>query len=138
MLNRFILLSILLSLSFGLGCQPNVRVGGKVTFDDGSPLTVGEVQFLSGVSMASGRINSDGSYTLTSQKLNDGIPPGQYEVVIVNAAEVPPSPTGNIEDTPPTILLIDEKFMSPSTSGLTCEVKGNMVIDITVTKPVKK
>jgi hypothetical protein len=119
------------------GCGGNPRVTGQVKFDDGTPLTVGEVIFESSTVQARGPLDSSGKYVMGSAKDKDGVPPGQYRVYI-GAAQVP---TGNMisvgqRDTRPEMRpLIDAKFSQPATSELTCEVKGSRKFDITVTKP---
>ena len=119
-----------------LGCGQGVTVQGKVSFPDGTPLTVGEVVFQTETLMASGRIQPDGTYTLVGAKEGDGIPPGRYGVRIVNAYDSSNTPPGaSPMDALPPIPLIDEKFEKTETSGLTCEVKGAQTFDITVTPP---
>ena len=123
-----------------VGCGQGVSVTGKVTFSDGQPLTVGEVVFQTDTRMASGRIQPNGSYKLSSTTENDGVPPGKYGVKIVGSYDtshipadtLPPMPSANA---PQPIPLIDPKFEKTETSGLTCEVKGHTTFDITVTKP---
>jgi len=93
--------------------------------------------------MASGRIQPNGSYKLSSTTENDGVPPGKYGVKIVgtyDTSHMPPIPADTLPpipsaDAPQPIPLIDAKFERTETSGLTCEVKGRTTFDITVTKP---
>ena len=123
-------------LLFCVGCGKNVRVAGKVTFEDGSPLTTGIVIFNSGTSESKAPIEKDGSFAVGTFKSNDGLPRGTYRVYITGAAVFPGisargAPLG------PVVQLVDAKFTSPDTSDLTCEVKGNTVFDITVTPPKK-
>lgn len=123
---------------FFLGCGREPQVTGKVTFPDGTPLTIGEVQFLAETHSASGKIQPDGTYRLGSMKEEGGVPAGTYSVVVVKAAKTFPTPPGGgIDDTPPPEFLIDKKFNKPETSGLTCEVGGDRQFDITVTAPEK-
>ena len=116
------------------GCGNQVRVKGKVTFPDGAPLSHGSVRFQNATHMASGGIQPDGSYTLSSVGTNDGIPKGTYTVTVV-AFESAGSTTGvdlEKESLPPPKSLIDLKYNSPETSGLTCDVQGATVFDIPV------
>ena len=73
------------------------RVSGRV-IRQGQPLTKGTVNFmpvdLAKSRAASGEIQSDGSYTLTTKDPGDGALPGDYRVVI-NLVEV-----GELERTP--------------------------------------
>ena len=119
------------------GCGKNVRVTGKVTFEDGSPLTKGTVIFNSGASESKAPIENDGSYVVGTFKSNDGLPRGTYRVYITGASDFPGiSPRG--APLGPVVHLVDQKYTSLETSGLTCEVKGSTTLDITVTPPKKK
>jgi hypothetical protein len=113
------------------GCSRNVALSGRVSFPDGSPLTVGEVYFETDTFLSHGIIRKDGRYVLGSWSEKDGLPPGTYRVSIVGAEE----PDGAMTYKS----LIDEKYKDGRTSGLTCTVSDNTTFDITVTKPeVKK
>ncbi len=83
---------LVLVAAFGacLGCQGKhpglVPVTGTVTID-GKPLTMGEVRILAANHRpAIGRINPDGSFTLSSFELNDGAPAGKH-LATVTAVE---------------------------------------------------
>jgi len=120
-----------------LGCSNKVQVSGKVFFEDGSPLTAGTVIFDNGREQAKGAISEDGTYRLSSMANNDGILPGEYGVYITGALGF----SGTVTMTPGTVPrpddLIDTKFTSKDTSGLSCTVKGTTVFDIEVTPPEK-
>ena len=140
--------SILILLLFVCGCgNGSATVKGTVKFDDGTPLTVGYVKFIGGTTEASGAIKTDGTYVLGELKAGDGVKPGHYKVVVVGAMIIPPTPVSQTPPStsprvspppvsvPPPTYLIDRKYETPATSGLTCEVKGGMTYNITVTKP---
>jgi hypothetical protein len=112
-----------------LGCG-HPKVTGTVKFDDGTLLTSGDVAFINLPYQATGAIKSNGSYEIYELKPGDGVRPGTYQVTVS-------ATTGGGSDGTPLVHLVDPKFENPSTSGLTCEVKGNTVFDITVIKPVK-
>jgi len=134
---------LLILLLFACGCgDGSVKVKGTVKFDDGTPLTAGFVKFIGDTTEASGAVQSNGTYTLGA------LQPGHYKVVVIGAwirneaasPAVSPSPTSppfaaQAPPEPTITYLIDHKFEQPSTSGLTCEVKGAMTYDIAVTKP---
>ena len=139
---------IVLSLSFfPIGCGGNSTVTGKVTFPDGSLMTTGEVLFESSSLMAKGAIQKDGSYSLNAGDMK-GVPNGTYRVSIggfkPKVVSAPPPelpagggpPRGPIRTGPPQMIIpeipVAKKFLSPATSGLTCEVKGRTKYDITV------
>ena len=127
-----------------IGCLGDPKVTGKVAFEDGTPLTVGNVCFESASMRYTGKINPDGTYRMGTVKGNEGVPRGTYRVSITDAIEL----TGESEairslantditprERPITRPLIDLKFVNPATSELTCEVNGTRTFDITVTKP---
>ena len=119
-----------------VGCGKNVKVRGKITFEDGSPLTKGMVIFQTGSTQSKAPIEKDGSYVVGTLKADDGLPRGTYQVYITGAVDAPGisvmgAPLGALVEH------IDSKFTKPETSGLTCEVKGRMTYDITVTPPQK-
>ena len=73
-----------LSLLF-VGCgSPMQKAGGKVLVD-GKPVKDGAVTFypVSGGRPSSASISPDGTFILSYEKLNDGLPPGEYKVTIV-------------------------------------------------------
>lgn len=110
-------LTIVFVSFLSLGCgNSNCRLGGKITFsDDGSPLGRGTVCFDDGVVTARGSINEQGVYTVGSLKENDGLPPGEYRVFIIGA--INPAVSGEAS-------VIDARYDSPSTSGLSLKVDG--------------
>jgi hypothetical protein len=116
---------IFTSLLIFAGCGNNhVGLSGKVTFTDGTPLTVGEVCFVTDTFAAYGTLKNDGTYVVGSISENDGLPKGNYHVYIAGAIKV------NAEETES---LIDEKYGNRETSGLTVEVPTpNGKFDITV------
>jgi len=131
----FVALSLVLLLF--LGCSNQVRVTGKVTFEDGTPLTEGKVLFENDAFFqAVGQIQSDGSYTLGSYKLTDGVPRGTYKVYITGAVSAEARDVrGGVASIPAFTKLIHPKFEAPETSGLVCEVKKSMKYDIKVEPP---
>ncbi len=131
-MKKHILLLLLLTVVAVTGCGGNgfVPTGGRITFEDGTPVTSGSVAFETDNFMADGRIKPDGSYTLSSLKPGDGLPPGKY------AVSVSSSETDANEK---TIFHVDPKFANPATSGLTAEVTkgGKNQFDFKVDKPAK-
>lgn len=119
MKNCIPLLFVLLLLS---GCGNNVKLRGKVTFADDTPLTVGTVCFQNGAFLARGFLQPDGSYVVGSLTEVDGLPPGSYRVYIAGAQRV----IGEDKDELPIYeSLIDEKYARPETSGLTLKVESS-------------
>jgi hypothetical protein len=120
---------LLFCTCFLLGCGGGkVSVGGKVTFPDGSPLTVGAVIFESGDYQVFGDIDATGTYTLGETTPGSGIKPGEYKVRVM-------ATSGGGSDGEPLVDHIDPKYANATTSELTCTVKGKTVYDISVEKP---
>ena len=105
---------------------------GKVTFDDGTPLTMGMVVVENQNNMARGEIQPNGSYVIGSLSKRDGLPAGEYKVYITGAAKViGTKPNGD----PLRELLIEKKYTLPDSSELSVTVQKSTKYDIQVTKP---
>lgn len=122
---------ILISLSLVLmlsGCSgkperaPTVQVHGKVTYK-GEALKRGTIVFFpkGGKKIATGEINEDGTYNLTTFESNDGALPGEHQVTILSERDM-----SNVlpEDVKPgdKPWLIPRKYNDVKTSGLTATV----------------
>ena len=128
LMTKYHFFAIVLSFAIVAGCGGEfIPTGGKVTFDDGTPVPSGGVVFETDGFMADGRIQPDGTYTLSSLKPGDGLPAGNYKVSI-SAMEY--------DEHERQTVLVDPKYSSPATSGLTAEVsKGQNRFDFTVSRP---
>ncbi|MGL6193235.1 MAG: hypothetical protein ACRC2T_00265 [Thermoguttaceae bacterium] len=133
----FLILPVLFLFAVA-GCGKYVPVSGTVKYEDGTPVTAGDVVFATGNEIARGKIGSDGSYRMTSIKPNDGVLRGEHKVYLENVMKIDMNISGEGQNTraigSPT-LLVDTKYMRPETSGLTCTVKSRTKFDITVEKP---
>jgi len=96
------------------GCSDKVQLGGTVTYEDGTPLTVGSVVFSTDSFMASGNLDSQGKYRMGSLAVKDGLPKGTYKVYIAGAEEEISMFA--------TYSLIDPKFGNYNSTPLTCEI----------------
>lgn len=147
-MNKTRLFFVLLLLCFvSVGCgMPRTQVTGKVVFDDGSPLTAGEIRGKSDAVEIRGKIGSDGSFELFETKPGDGVPSGiTYTIWISNTDERIPSkekirdPEGNMisgEDT--FVSRIDNEYKSSQKTPLTLTLERGVKIsniDFTVKKP---
>ena len=113
-----------LALLAAAGCGQSDRpstypVHGAVTLD-GNPLSFGGVRFVSDDGrLAKAKIQSDGSYTLSTFEDGDGAIPGSYRISVQvrkmkeETADRPAWPGPS---------LIPEKYEDPTTSGLQFEV----------------
>jgi hypothetical protein len=123
-----------------LGCgQSMSTVKGKVSFDDGSPLTEGTVLFESDKGAekpvsARGIIQPDGSFVMSTINLGDGVPPGHYKVMVLALPKIDPNLKGKPKVAPP----FDPRFSDFGTSKLDFEVKsGSNDYPITLSKKKK-
>src|SRR5687768_11030981 len=69
----------------GGAAAKTVAVTGKVTFSDGSPVAKGGVAFNGTAGKAfsaTGETKEDGTYQLSTFEENDGVPAGEYTVVV--------------------------------------------------------
>lgn len=122
----FFAASVLLFALLFTGCGENYPLSGKVTYsDDGSPVPTGAIFFTDGKFMSQGAIKEDGTYVVGTLKKTDGIPPGAYKVYFggVQRQEDVKNAEGILETK--YIPLIDGKYNSANTSGLTFTADGS-------------
>jgi len=134
----------LLVLLLCSGCGENVPLRGKVLDEEGNPITVGMVNFVSDKGLSRAKIQSDGSYTAGTLKETDRLPPGKYKVY-VTGAEVGIPPKGPVRlDTMGQPMqqiggvqkLVATRYTTEADTPLSVEipVKGNQY-DVIVEKP---
>jgi hypothetical protein len=131
-------LAALALLAGAAGCgSDRYPVTGRVTYEDGSPVTEGNVIGHSGEGQTSvtvqGNVQSDGTFEWGTDKPGDGARPGKYRVAVI------PRGVGDAEAAAGMLPAVDPKFGDPATSGIEFEVKaGRNELNITVTKPKPK
>lgn len=143
------------------GCGGPYAAEGTVRFSDGAPLPGGRVVVDWGPDSKVGSwglIHPDGSFVIGTNEADDGLPLGTYRVYLMNVlSELPreyvaprggpgggaslpdrlnPLPNESGSTGPPP--LVDPKYMSPETSGLTFEVKKASTWEIVIERPTKK
>jgi len=139
--SQYLLFLLLFCLVLLTGCSDKVQVKGKVTLDDGTPVTLGHVVFEKEAFSANGEIKSDGSYTMGSLKATDGLPRGEYIVYITGATQVGQAvefktfggggQMGSMS-IPSLTPVIAQEYTSASTSPLKCNVQKSMTFNIEV------
>jgi hypothetical protein len=112
-------LSLLLVAVAGCGGRL-YPVRGKVTFEDGTPLSKGTVVFESiggeKAITARGAIQPGGSYQLSTYKPGDGAPAGKYRVLVAPMVDLSSyHPERDVD--------FDPRFSAFNTSGLEFDVK---------------
>jgi hypothetical protein len=143
MRTQYILLIVTLIIFATLisGCSGKVSVTGSVKYSDGEPLAKGSVCFRNeeGTRMFQGALKPNGTFDLGEIMDGDGIPAGKYSAWIAgaNTTDYVRTARGDLTNQQTHEILIDPKFESPETSGLTFEIergkKANL--DITVERP---
>jgi hypothetical protein len=96
---------------------------GKVVFQDGSPVKVGTIETKSdkyGI-QATGAIEKDGSFVLTTYSPGDGAVEGKHQCVIVQFIQV----EGAAKFKPSSIGVVNKKHSSYATSGLSFSIEPN-------------
>ena len=118
----------LVLLSLVVGCSGNVGLRGKITFsDDDSPVTAGTVAFRKDGRIARGDIKEDGTYIVGFERETDGLPPGKYEVFLTGTDKVTATLIDEVREIYDYVYepLLDKKYESPETSGITLEVTAS-------------
>ena len=116
---RYLLVAVAALAGAGCGSK-TYDVQGKLLWSDGTPVTElkgGTVVFESTEQhvSASGEIQGDGTFRLSTARPNDGAPPGQYRVLVQQPLE-------EGKDRPPPRIM-HERFENFKTSGLTATVE---------------
>lgn len=127
-----LLLAVLATAGLAAGCTRElppslVPVKGVVTLD-GKPLSSGVVQFQPATGQpATGEIAGDGSFTLSRNAPEDGVPPGTYRVAVVSYD--PTAETQSVEN-----LRVPLKYTRFGSSGIEFTVfpgtKGPLAIEL--------
>ncbi len=128
-------LAVLTVLVGAAGCgSGRSQVNGRVTYDDGSPLTEGTVLGQMGEGAESvtvqGAVQPDGTFSWGTERPGDGAKPGQYRVAVI------PRALGDSELGEGKRPAVDSRYANFATSGITFEVKpGANTLDIKVARP---
>lgn len=121
--HRFFLLLFVLALL--TGCGNKQRLGGKVTFaDDGSPVVRGVVFFSTPTLVAQGAIREDGSYVVGTDRLDDGLPYGEYEVYVIGTDHIEFKNDRKGAKREHHTPMVDPKYSKAETSGLRFTADG--------------
>jgi hypothetical protein len=133
------LASVTLALGGVAGCGSDgpkiIPIRGEVYYN-GEPMKEGTVVYLpkeaGEARQASGRIQPDGSFVLTTFKNADGVVPGDYNIVVYAfAAQAGNVPTraeleaAHEAGRPQRQVIIPEKYTIPETSGLSDTVDSD-------------
>ncbi len=128
-------LAALAALVAAAGCgSGRYSVSGRVTYEDGTPVTEGNVIGQMGEGAESvtvqGTIDSDGRFSWGTERPGDGAKPGKYVVAVI------PRGLGDAEIAQGKLPAVDAKYANPKTSSIEFEVKpGSNELNIKVPKP---
>lgn len=128
-----ILAVFILAAAVALGCSKKggletAPVKGKITYK-GKALPSGTVMFVPAEGpAATGEINSEGSYVLTTYTSGDGAVVGNHKVTIVALQDMGDALPEHRNPLPPPI--VPKKYLSDTTSGLTAEVKAKITNEV--------
>lgn len=114
------------------GCNGDMSpLKGRVTFsDDGMPVKMGRIVFQNEHHSANGKIDESGYYTVGSLKDSDGLPPGEYNIILQGVVE---SLGNDAYGHSLEITLIDPKYSQRDQSGLSFVVApGKNTFDVVV------
>ena len=133
---------LVLSLVLFSGCADKVKISGTVTFEDGEPVTRGQVTFRADDgSTYYGYLDKNGKYSPGETRDGQPIPSGKY-IVWLTATDISVEtlavPGDQTTATYSSIQTVDSKYTSPDTTEMTFEVKrgGPKIFDFTVEKYV--
>jgi hypothetical protein len=125
-----------LILSTAAGCGSSLYpVDGKLIWKDGTPATElagSHVVFEQPDSNVSARgiVQFDASFKLTTDAPDDGVPAGEYQVLVIEVAR---KSLGSAESGAIAPGVMDARFSDPSTSELTAQVEpgpNNVILSV--------
>ncbi|MDR2761481.1 MAG: hypothetical protein LBB88_02635 [Planctomycetaceae bacterium] len=114
-----------------VGCSKNISVWGTVKYTDGQPLTQGSVMFTTQTYVGSAPIQPDGTYKVSGDSVNSGIPSGEYKVCVAASTSTSVDTAGWERG----VSMVDTKFSNPETSGLVIKIDKATKYDITIDYP---
>jgi hypothetical protein len=137
MMKKLFIFIVLNLIFLTIGCSRNITVTGKVVFEDGSPLSVGQIRIVGDNGLAIAKLTENGTFSVKSVSGKKGIPPGIYKVAIEGGMLPGKSLSGDeflgpfTDPTP----LIAPKYSDPETSGIVFDTSKTRDLIITVEKP---
>ncbi len=127
---------------------PTVQAGGRVTYQDGQPVTNAEIVLLpvaGGDYSPHGRLDQDGKFQLSTFGENDGAPAGTYKAyfraVLPQLAKGPPPVTGKPATAGmPAVVKIEtvvaKEYLTPEKTPLTSvEIREGGEVNLQIKRP---
>ena len=137
-----VFIALILSLALFSGCADKIKISGAVKFEDGEPVTKGQVSFGSEKGMTYyGYLDKNGKYSPGETRDGQPIPIGVYQVWLTAtdySEEKFAIPGDPATATYTVVQTVDSKYTSQDTTVLTFEVKsgGPKTFDFTVERYV--
>jgi hypothetical protein len=127
------LLVVAVALCCLTGCSDRLRtypVSGKVRFKSGEPVKVGTIELKSREHdiHARGILERDGTFHLTTYETGDGAIEGKHDCVLVQFVMT----EGLKGHRPSTIGVVDRRYSSYASSGLTVDITPSKQNEVTI------
>ena len=133
-----LLLLVVVSLpGCGRGKLPTYAVEGQVRFSDGSTPAFGDIEFYNEENKlnARGKINKDGTFTVSTYEENDGAIAGKHKIVIIQNTGSVLAAQMNVKIHHDHGSLVHRSYVDYRTSNLSCTIaKGINQIELVVQK----
>lgn len=134
LMHHFSLIAVIALGLLATGCDSSpatVPVKGKVVLPDGSPAPGGMIEFRTTnaegeIVNAQGKIESDGTFQLSTYGQHDGALPGKHQAILVSPS---------VEEGPAAkpVVFFPKKYLSYDTSGLEFDIQpGGSDLEIKV------
>ena len=137
------LLLVAVLVGCGSGQIPTHPVNGKVVFSDGSHPMFGTVEFYNEEHRinARGKIDRNGTFTVTTYEPDDGAVAGDHKIVIIQIVSEPTSQFAKAKA--PFVHnhgdIVSTKYLDYRTSDLSCSIdEGENEVVLTVEKSTKE
>ena len=138
---RLLLMCLAFALVCSVGCSrgPELsQASGTVSYE-GKPVPSGSITFYPSKGRpASGIIQADGTFTLSSYKRGDGLPIGKYKVCVTAYKQIDaPANLDEIKVAKPAEHLVPKVYSSPLSSPIELEVTESGENHFKIELPVK-
>jgi hypothetical protein len=72
--------------------------------------------------LPNGKVQDDGSFELTTYEMDDGVPEGEYNVVIYWEKKLPKAQPGSGDDDDPATQVLPSRYLKPEASGISVKI----------------
>ena len=123
-LGCFIVLFLFVAVGCGKSQLPTYKVNGQLKFEDGTTPAFGNIEFFNAENKinAHGKINRDGTFTVTTYDKNDGAVAGKHQIVIIQLTGNYLTAKSNQDIQHDHGQLAHPRYVDYRTSGLECTI----------------